>query len=100
MRISDWSSDVCSSDLGDVIWVDTGIHVGGYASDFGRTWIVGDDPALTPRQQAQFDRWWAVMEAVLALCTPGATERDLAQRSEGRRVGQEWCRTGRIGWSP
>ena len=29
---------------GDVIWVDTGIHVGGYASDFGRTWIVGTRP--------------------------------------------------------
>src|SRR5262245_3955569 len=26
---------------GDVIWVDSGIHVGGYASDFGRTWLVG-----------------------------------------------------------
>jgi Xaa-Pro aminopeptidase len=64
---------------GDVIWVDTGIHVGGYASDFGRTWIVGDDPVPTARQQAQFDRWWAVMEAVLALCKPGATALDLAQ---------------------
>jgi Xaa-Pro aminopeptidase len=64
---------------GDVIWVDTGIHVGGYASDFGRTWIVGDDPVPTARQQAQFDRWWAVMEAVLTLCKPGATALDLAQ---------------------
>lgn len=64
---------------GDVVWVDTGIHVGGYASDFGRTWIVGDDPRPTARQQAQFDRWWAVMEAALALCKPGATALDLAR---------------------
>jgi Xaa-Pro aminopeptidase len=66
-------------DEGDVIWVDTGIHVGGYASDFGRTWIVGDDPRPTARQQAQFARWRAVVEAVLALCKPGRSALDLAR---------------------
>lgn len=64
---------------GDVIWVDTGIHVGGYASDFGRTWIVGDDPTPTARQQAQFERWRAVVDAVLALCRPGVTALELGQ---------------------
>lgn len=64
---------------GDVVWVDTGIHVGGYASDFGRTWIVGDDPHPSPRQQAQFDRWRAVMDAVLALCKPGVSGLELAR---------------------
>lgn len=64
---------------GDVVWVDTGIHVGGYASDFGRTWIVGDDPTPTARQRAQFDRWRAVMDAVLARCRPGASGLELAQ---------------------
>jgi Xaa-Pro aminopeptidase len=66
-------------DDGDVIWVDTGIHVGGYASDFGRTWIVGDDPRPTARQQDQFARWRAVVEAVLALCKPGVSALDLAR---------------------
>jgi Xaa-Pro dipeptidase len=56
---------------GDVIWNDTGLHVGGYASDFGRTWIVGDDPRPTARQEAQFDRWQAVVEAALEQCRPG-----------------------------
>jgi Xaa-Pro dipeptidase len=64
---------------GDVIWVDTGIHVGGYASDFGRTWIVGDDPRPSARQQEQFARWRAVMEAVLAACKPGVSALDLGQ---------------------
>ena len=64
---------------GDVIWVDTGLHVGGYASDFGRTWIVGDDPRPTPRQQDQFARWQAVVEAVLAVCKPGVTALELGQ---------------------
>jgi len=78
---------------GDVIWVDTGIHVGGYASDFGRTWIVGDDPRPSARQLEQFDRWRAVMAAVLSVCKPGVSALDLgraavaadAARSGGRR---------------
>jgi Xaa-Pro aminopeptidase len=64
---------------GEVIWVDTGVHVGGYASDFGRTWIVGDDPQPTSRQQEQFARWQAVVEAVLAACKPGVTALELGQ---------------------
>lgn len=64
---------------GDVIWVDSGVHVGGYASDFGRTWIVGDDPTPTARQQAQFERWRAVVDAVLALCTPGVSALELGR---------------------
>ena len=68
---------------GDVVWIDTGIHVGGYASDFGRTWIVGDDPTPTTRQQAQFDRWRAVVDAVLARCAPGVPALELAQAAVG-----------------
>jgi Xaa-Pro dipeptidase len=64
---------------GDVVWVDTGVHVGGYASDFGRTWIVGDDPRPTPRQQDQFARWRAVVDAVLADCRPGVTAGELGR---------------------
>src|SRR5215204_1226338 len=73
---------------GDVIWVDTGIHVGGYASDFGRTWIVGDDPRPTARQQAQFERWRTVVDAVLAVCKPGVSALELgraARAAEGGR---------------
>ncbi len=40
---------------GDVLWVDTGIMYRGFHSDFGRTWVVGQDP--TARQQAQHARW-------------------------------------------
>jgi Xaa-Pro aminopeptidase len=61
---------------GDVVWVDTGIVYEGYASDFGRTWIVGDREPTT-RQQAQYERWRSVVDAVLACCRPGATGADL-----------------------
>ena len=60
---------------GDVIWCDTGIHYEGYASDFGRTWLVGVEPSA--RQQAQYERWQDVTDAVLALCKPGVTALDL-----------------------
>jgi Xaa-Pro aminopeptidase len=72
---------------GDVVWVDTGVHVGGYASDFGRTWIVGDDPTPTARQQDQFDRWRAVVDAVLALCKPGVSALDLGRAAIAADVG-------------
>jgi Xaa-Pro aminopeptidase len=64
---------------GDVVWVDTGIHHEGYASDFGRTWLVSDDPRPTAQQQSQHRRWSEVVEAVLERCKPGATGRDLTR---------------------
>ncbi len=60
---------------GDVLWVDTSITHRGFHSDFGRTWIVGDEP--TARQRAQFDQWQAVMAAVLDVTRAGATHAEL-----------------------
>jgi Xaa-Pro dipeptidase len=62
---------------GDVVWVDTGITFHGYASDFGRTWLVGRRP--TPQQEDQFARWRAVVDAVLGVVKPGASGGDLAR---------------------
>jgi len=62
---------------GDVIWVDTGITLNGYDSDFGRTWTIGVDP--TPAQRDQFRRWKAVIDAVLAIPRPGTTGADLTR---------------------
>ena len=64
---------------GDVIWVDTGIDLHGYASDFGRTWIADVRPQPSPRQQAQFRRWDQVMAAVLERLKPGVTALELAR---------------------
>jgi Xaa-Pro aminopeptidase len=62
---------------GDVLWVDAGIDYEGYASDFGRTWIVGSPGRPNARQQEQFRRWCQVVEAVLDGVRPGATGHDL-----------------------
>jgi Xaa-Pro dipeptidase len=64
---------------GDLIWNDTGIGYEGYASDFGRTWIVAADPKPTPEQQALFERWRAVVDAVLDATRPGVTGHDLTR---------------------
>ncbi|OBG74382.1 MULTISPECIES: Xaa-Pro peptidase family protein [unclassified Mycobacterium] len=62
---------------GDVLWTDVSITYHGYCSDFGRTWIVGRDPS--PRQQAQFARWFEIMSAVLGVARAGATAADLGR---------------------
>jgi Xaa-Pro dipeptidase len=62
---------------GEVIWVDTGINLHGYASDFGRTWIVGEEPDV--RQQQQFHEWRAAIERIAGAIRPGATGADLVR---------------------
>ena len=62
---------------GDVLWTDVSITYHGYCSDFGRTWIVGRDPS--PRQQAQFEKWFEIMTAVLGVARAGVTAADLAR---------------------
>ena len=70
---------------GDVLWVDSGINLNGYASDFGATWIVGNEPGAVAR--AQFDDWRGIVDRVLAVTKPGATGADLA-RAAGERNGR------------
>ncbi|WP_396916019.1 M24 family metallopeptidase [Mycolicibacterium sp.] len=62
---------------GDVLWTDVSITYGGYCSDFGRTWLVGQEP--TERQHDQFHQWRDILGAVLAVTKAGATSGDLAR---------------------
>src|SRR3546814_9675697 len=93
MRISDWSSDVCSSDLYDALRTDA------------------DSDPLDVASAAQHLNW--LKETVLPKHTPAerwypalqeATERREAAaggaRSEERRVGKECVSTCRSRWSP
>ncbi|GAA5065435.1 M24 family metallopeptidase [Nocardia callitridis] len=70
---------------GDVLWTDVSITYGGYCSDFGRTWIVGDEP--NARQQAQFDQWWELITAVRGATRAGATAADLARAATAANGG-------------
>src|SRR3546814_7124781 len=93
MRISDWSSDVCSSDLR------------ARAARAGRdTKTISVSVFGAKPEAAVLDRYAeaGVTRALLRLPSEG---RDtilplLDQRSEERRVGQEWVSTCRSRWSP
>src|SRR3546814_10608835 len=90
MRISDWSSDVCSSDL-----VDRG-HGGGH--DAARE---GDRLALVlPRAGDGDGRDRGGPRELRGDARRGRGARTPLRRSEERRVGKECVSTCRYGWSP
>jgi Xaa-Pro dipeptidase len=62
---------------GDVLWTDVSISYAGYCSDFGRTWLVGEEPSAA--QQDQFAQWRTILDAVLAVTRAGVTCGDLAR---------------------
>src|SRR3546814_19070297 len=95
MRISDWSSDVCSSDLGDCVW--DGVYV---THDGGRTyqdrsfdgspWRQRNEPDPTKINYAT--QFWCTTDPVVYFSAAG--------RSEERRIGKECVSTCRSRWSP
>jgi Xaa-Pro dipeptidase len=72
---------------GDVLWTDISFSYAGYCSDFGRTWIVGEQP--TAAQQAQFQQWRAILDAVLAVTKAGVTSGDLARAAIAANGGRK-----------
>src|SRR3546814_2850889 len=91
MRISDWSSDVCSSDL-----------VKGEG-------VVGEKPWITPgttyhyTSGAPLTTPSGMMEGTYHMVTKSGKQFDVfipAFRSEERRVGKECVSTCRSRWSP
>src|SRR3546814_16184267 len=96
MRISDWSSDVCSSDLCQNRAAD---RVGS-AADPGAAgnrqdsygWA-HDLRAGEARKEGGYRRQWS-------RCDPEPARQGYRGRSEERRVGKECVSTGRSRWSP
>src|SRR3546814_12748776 len=83
MRISDWSSDVCSSDL--IAGATAGIAAAEGAGGIAKIRIGQFAPAVT--------------RLVIDLARP-MTLADASARSEERRVGKECVSTCRSRWSP
>src|SRR3546814_1566280 len=83
MRISDWSSDVCSSDL----------LVG--TPRFLRSQDIDVSPA-----EGALDQHEAQAQTTVLVSVDGAVAGVLAIRSAERRVGKECVRTCRSRWSP
>src|SRR5262249_29925954 len=73
---------------GDVVWVDTGVNLHGYASDFGATWIIGAPP--DDRKRDQFARGQAIVDRTLEVVKPGATAAELARAATGTLDAPPW----------
>src|SRR3546814_11658792 len=105
MRISDWSSDVCSSDLFPPVpaqrdtafrawfaWSNEQLRDS--AGLAGRRLLRGADGAYVGLVEHASAATFAQMHA-----SPAASEVQQQLRSEERRVGQEWVSSCKLGWS-
>src|SRR3546814_2695560 len=97
MRIIDWSSDVCSSDLAAIRgFIDArAIPAGG--------WVVVwqyDDQKLAEKRHITRAELDAIAADRNIVVLHSSLHSLVANRSEERRVGKEWVRTGRSRWSP
>src|SRR3546814_12343372 len=107
MRISDWSSDVCSSDLkpryGNPAMSGPCLDALTIGSDpmSDSTVALAADHAGFALKEALKGELEALGYACLDLGTADATSGDYPDfRSDERRVGKECVSTGRSGWSP
>src|SRR3546814_13961625 len=96
MRISDWSSDVCSSDL---VHADADFAVCRYE---GRQWLLHSDASYHSNPLLALTGDGAIRGAGLELRLYGVDPDTAAARarSEERRVGKEGVSTCRSRWSP
>src|SRR3546814_6728219 len=86
MRIRDWSSDVCSSDLE---LVDRGLVILG-----------ADEDEEDKRTERALGPPWALLFAAILKKFQNLNLRSSTARSEERRVGKECVSTCRSRWSP
>jgi Xaa-Pro aminopeptidase len=75
-------------EAGDVVWVDNGLAYEGYQSDYGHTWVIGQDP--DEQQRAQCRRWREIVAVAREVLKPGATARDLTRAVEDMAGGRPW----------
>src|SRR3546814_5649556 len=93
MRISDWSSDVCSSDLEQLGQTGT-VH------RFARTHVGEDLDRARLFEPHRLPGDILVARAHPRVAQNAAQPSSPKRRSEERRVGKEWVSTCRYRWSP
>src|SRR3546814_12643412 len=99
MRISDWSSDVCSSDL---VHLGTGNYHAGTARAYTDLGLITADPAIGNDVHLIFQQLSGLAPAIRLerLLQSPFTLHAGVLRSEERRVGKECVSTWRSRWSP
>src|SRR3546814_13746025 len=102
MRISDWSSDVCSSDLLARKPSRAGWDAARQIAVAALSGRVEPSVGMATHYHADYVvPYWAASLAKIAQVDRHIFYRwTAAGRSEERRVGEEWVRTCRSGWSP
>src|SRR3546814_18391704 len=104
MRISDWSSDVCSSDLDGPV----GCRAGGAATDrdrcgggenFEKVALAMKTIHTIVELRAQIAAWRAAGERIALTPTMGNLHRGHLRRSEERRAGKAGVSTWRCRWA-
>src|SRR3546814_14205319 len=104
MRISDWSSDVCSSDLPDEGQGDAGHQRAGEGEGEGHAGARLGAPELAQDEHGEGEEHRAEERHqgdALGKAGPGLQhDHDAHERSEERRVGTECVSTCKSRWSP
>src|SRR3546814_15941489 len=103
MRISDWSSDVCSSDL--VLVLHAQLFEQAQRKIIVRILVVGFTQRIAQviiaALAGQFKQAvTALGNACRQIAVHEATAHNQIVRSEERRVGKEWVSRGRSRWAP
>src|SRR3546814_14542399 len=99
MRISDWSSDVCSSDLRYTVATLRHLPVAAPYIAMMPQWDLLDFIARTARRYPAFDLRMSTEATAPAFDASGRVS-GVTLRSEERRVGKECVSTCRSRWSP
>src|SRR3546814_13108896 len=107
MRISDWSSDVCSSDLGEFTQFDEQpLASASVAQTYSASLLDGADVIIKVRRPGTAARMEADVRLLTRLAavaedrSPEIARYRPVERSEERRVGKECVSTCRSRWSP
>src|SRR3546814_12382515 len=102
MRISDWSSDVCSSDLTSILRnVEKLKEKPSTQQQPARAPVQAETPQISAVQRQQLEN--SIQNQIRGCWRLDAGARQaedlIVERSEERRVGKEWVRTSRYrGW--
>src|SRR3546814_17409852 len=100
MRISDWRSDVCSSDLVTLLVEDDGPNADGGEGGSDDMPVYDETPGLQTGEETS-DLLPLGLDAVVSdLLQTEEIEAVCGARSEERRVGKEGVSTCRARWSP
>jgi Xaa-Pro dipeptidase len=77
---------------GDMVWVDGSVRYRGYCSDYGRTWLVGQDNGPNAHQTESCKRWREVTGRIAESLRAGKTLSDVGRVARASAERQPWLK--------